>query len=268
MAALTELELPKLSTGAIALKFPSCFTTVQFGLQNNRDIKLSGLKCNLKQERARPWRMAGLGGMGFLVNLQWLLLEIDLTRAAAGALCSLCTPASAPALEEDRLAGPPWPSPLRPPAPTTQIIPCSSEPAAKHTWHTARANNARADGRLSWAGGRGRGRPRHESAVRLRQRPGRRAGGYGGGRGGGSSGGGGGGWSMQRRRRRRRKRRGRRLRCSGPSRRPATPPCRRRCGNVCFGYSDLTLPSLLTAPAAMWTVSGRDTVDRPTHELC
>jgi hypothetical protein len=40
------------------------------------------------------------------------------------------------------------------------------------------------------------------------------------------------------------------------------------CGNVCFGYSDLTLPSLLTAPAGMWTVSGRDTVDRPTHELC
>ncbi len=37
---------------------------------------------------------------------------------------------------------------------------------------------------------------------------------------------------------------------------------------MCLGYSDLTLPSLLAAPAAMLTVSGRDDVDRPTHEIC
>jgi hypothetical protein len=40
-----------------------------------------------------------------------------------------------------------------------------------------------------------------------------------------------------------------------------------RCLTVCIGYRDLTLPSLLTAPAAMLTVSGRDYVDRPTHEF-
>ncbi len=37
--------------------------------------------------------------------------------------------------------------------------------------------------------------------------------------------------------------------------------------SVCIGYRDLTLPSLLTAPAAMLTVSGRDYVERPTHEF-
>ncbi len=36
---------------------------------------------------------------------------------------------------------------------------------------------------------------------------------------------------------------------------------------VCIGYRDLTLLSLLTAPAAMLTVSVRDYVDRPTHEF-
>jgi hypothetical protein len=33
---------------------------------------------------------------------------------------------------------------------------------------------------------------------------------------------------------------------------------------MCFGYSDLTLLSLLAAPAAMLTVSRRDLVDRLT----
>jgi hypothetical protein len=36
---------------------------------------------------------------------------------------------------------------------------------------------------------------------------------------------------------------------------------------VCIGYRDLTLQSLLTAPAATLTVSGRDYVDRPTHKV-
>ncbi len=36
---------------------------------------------------------------------------------------------------------------------------------------------------------------------------------------------------------------------------------------MCIGYRDLTLLSLLTAPAAMLTVSGRDYVNRPTHEI-
>ncbi len=39
------------------------------------------------------------------------------------------------------------------------------------------------------------------------------------------------------------------------------------CQTVCIGYTDLTLPILLTAPAVMLTVSGRDYVDRPTHEF-
>ncbi len=36
---------------------------------------------------------------------------------------------------------------------------------------------------------------------------------------------------------------------------------------MCIGFSDFTLPSLLNAAAAMRTVSGRDIVHRPTHDL-